>query len=208
ILFGLASFPPKKEKKLFALVLSLSFMFALLGQMKWGAFHNYFLGFIYLGLIPASIGFNQLLENRTQTQKTGIFLFHFLYISLLIARGTAGPVKIWQDRKYFAELKNIRELIQQKAPKGFLYTNDEKLHLAFAHRTAIGVLSQELLQVTPKLQKRIPVIQKKLESLPPYSAYIFKCSALDSGAVGGLFINLEDVKKRTRIQTGEYCLLY
>lgn len=208
MLLGLASFPAKKEKKLFVLVLFFSFLFAYLGQMKWGAFHNYFLGFIYLGLIPASIGFKQLTENKTQAQTTGIFLFHFLYISLLIARGTSGPVKIWQDRKYFAELKQIRELIDQKAPQGYIYTNDEKLSLAFAHRTAIGVLSQELLQVTPKLQKRIPALQKKLESLPPYSAYIFKCKALDGGAVGDLFVNLEDVKKRTRIQTGEYCLLY
>lgn len=208
MLLGLACFPQKKEKQLFTLVLFFSFLFAFLGQMKWGAFHNYFLGFIYLGLIPASIGFKQLLENKTQAQKTGILLFHFLYISMLMVRGTSGPVKIWQDRKYFAELKQIQELVAQKAPTGYIYTNEEKLHLAFADRTAIGVLSQELLEVTPKLQKRISAIQKKLENLPTYSAYILKCEALNNGTVSGLFLNLDDIKRRTRIQTGEFCLLY
>jgi hypothetical protein len=208
VLYGLSALPPKREKSLFAWVLSFSFLFAFVGQLKWGAFHNYFLGVIYLGLIPSSIGLNKFLKNKNSPQKTGFLLFHFLYIALFMARGTSIPFKIWQDRHYFSELKQIRTLVEEKAPTGYIYSNDEQMQIAFAHRTAVGVLSQELLQVTPKLQPRIPQVKKNLEVAGPISAYIFKCEDYDSGRSTGIFVDLGDLKKRQRIQTGNYCLLF
>ena len=208
MLYGLAALNPKKERTLFALVLGFSFLLAFLGQLKWGAFHNYFLGFVYLGLIPASIGFNQLLKNKTNSQRTVFLIFHFLYVGLFIARGTSIPFKIWQDRHYFAELKKIRTLVEEKAPTGYVFSNDEQIQIAFAHRTAIGVLSQELLQVTPKLQPQIPEVKKILENSGPFAAYIFKCAEYESGKSAGIFVNLEDVNKRQRIQTGRYCIFF
>ena len=206
--YGLAALNPKKERTLFTLVLGFSFLLAFLGQLKWGAFHNYFLGFVYLGLIPASIGFNQLLKNKTNSQRTVFLIFHFLYVALFIARGTSIPVKIWQDRDYLSELKQIRTLVEEKAPTGYVFSNDEQIQIAFAHRTAIGVLSQELLQVTPKLQPQIPEVKKNLENSGPFAAYIFKCEEYESGKSAGIFVNLEDVNKRQRIQTGRYCIFF
>ena len=208
IFYGLSHFAQKKEKVLFILILGFSFLFAFAGQIKWGAFHNYFLGFIYLGLIPASIGLHQLITSNTGPKRTAVVLFHFFFITLFIIRGSSIPLKIWQDRAYLNELNQLRALVDEKAPRGYLYTNDEQLQIAFAHRTAIGVLSQELLQVTPKLQKHIPKIQEKLKTLPAFSAYIFKCEDFDSGNIGGIFLNLEDVKKRTRTTVGKYCLFF
>lgn len=208
IFYGISNFAQKKERALFILILGFSFLFAFAGQIKWGAFHNYFLGFIYLGLVPASIGLHQLLKTNTGSKRTVLLLFHFLYIALFVARGSSIPMKIWQDRAYLDELNQLRALVQEKAPQGYLYTQDEQLQLAFANRAAIGVLSQELLQVTPKLQNHIPKIQEKLKSLPPFSAYIFKCEEFESGNVSGIFLQLEDVKKRNRVKTGKYCLFY
>jgi len=208
VVYGLSKFPTKKEKALFNLVLSFSFIFALVGQIKWGAFHNYFLGFIYLGLIPASIGFHQLVTTADGSKKTALLLFHFLYITLFMARGSSIPFKILQDSAYLSELNQLRALVEEKAPKGYLYTQDEQLQLAFAHRTAIGVLSQELLQVTPKLQKHITNIQEKLRGFPPFSGYIFRCEDYDRDKVAGMFLIFDDVKRRTKVKTGKYCFFY
>ncbi|NBX76727.1 MAG: hypothetical protein EBQ92_09250, partial [Proteobacteria bacterium] len=60
IVFGVRSFEDKEQSRLFSWILSASFLVAFLGQMKWGAFHNYFLGTLYLGLIPASCGIFRL----------------------------------------------------------------------------------------------------------------------------------------------------
>lgn len=208
VIYGLTNMTEKKERNLFILVLSFSFFVAFMGQIKWGAFHNYFLGFIYLGLVPASIGFHQLFYNRSETQKTGLLFFHFLYIFIFLVRGTSIPSKIWQDRNYFSELNQIRDVIQQRAPQGYIYTNDEKLQLAFAHRTAIGVLSQELLQVTPKLQKHVAPLQQKLKQSEPFSAYIFSCDDLATGKTAGLFLDPSKLKNLETVKTGKYCLLF
>ncbi len=208
VVYGVARLPQRKERTLFALVLSFSFLFAFVGQMKWGAFHNYFLGVLYLGLMPASIAFTKITETKNTSQLIGSFLFYLFYITLLIIRGTSVPIKIWQDKNYFTELKQLRLLLKEKTPQGLIYTNNEQLQLAFADRTAIGVLSQELLETTPTLQKHIEPLKAKIKSLPLYSSYIINCEAYESGKSSWTFINLEDFKKRTLIKTGRFCVFY
>ena len=207
ILWGMGTLPQRKERLLFLYVLTFSFIVAALGQMKWGAFHNYFLGFLYLGTIPASIAVQQLSESKNQNQHFFFLLFCMLHLVFYILRGSSIPVKIWQDRDHFRELTQIRSLLQEKLPKGFIYTSDEQLHLAFVDRVAIGVLSEELLQTTPKLMQGIEKIRFKLQEIKP-SGYLLPCDKFETGSVYGLFFDAKELTPLQKVKTGKYCLYF
>ena len=208
VIFGLAHFTQRKERLLFSFILLGSFLFAFVGQLKWGAFHNYFLSTLYLGLIPASLGFFSLTKNKNASQVTGVFLFQFFFIALLCIRGTSVPIKILADRPYFTEVKKLRTVISEKIPQGFIYTNDEQLHLALVDKMAIGVLSEELLQVTPKLQSYIPKLQNRFQTTHRHAAFIFLCEAFNKGPVSSALLGSISLVNLQKIQTGRYCLFY
>ena len=208
VVFGLGHFTQRKERLLFSFVLLGSFLFALVGQLKWGAFHNYFLSTLYLGLIPASVGLFSLTKNKNASQVTGVLLFQFFFIALLCIRGTSVPIKILADRPYFTEVKKLRTEISEKVPQGFIYTNDEQLHLALVDKMAIGVLSEELLQVTPKLQAYIPELQNRFQTTHRHTGFIFLCEAFNKGQVSSALLGSISLVNLHKIQTGRYCLFY
>lgn len=197
ILWGLHSFEDRNQSVFFRWILGVSLLLAFLGQMKWGAFHNYFLGALYLGLIPASIGLSRL---SSSSKNTTLFAIGMILAFFLI-RSVAIPVKNFLDNRHFFELAKLQELVQEKVPSGFLYTSDEKINLGFVGKTAIGVLTEELLWTTPKLKPLLPRIQEELAKVGGPQAYITICSASPPNQWG--FSNSENWEKT---QTGKYCL--
>lgn len=197
VFWGVRCFEDRAQTSLFTWVLGTSFVLAFLGQMKWGAFHNYFLGTLYLGLVPASCAIYRLSKISHRTT----YLFLGSVMVLFMIRELSIPSKIWLDKRYFFELARLQELIQEKAPSGFIYSNDEKIKVAFAGQTAIGVLTEELLWTTPKFKALIPKLQEKVKALGGFQAYITPCSfspPLDWG--------VSDLNRWEKIQTGNYCL--
>ena len=130
-----------------------------------------------------------------------------LHLVFYILRGSSIPVKIWQDRDHFRELTQIRSLLQEKLPKGYIYTSDEQLHLAFVDRVAIGVLSEELLQTTPKLMQGIEKIRFKLQEIKP-SGYLLPCDKFETGSIYGLFFDAKQLTPLQKVKTGKYCLYF
>jgi hypothetical protein len=205
VLIGLRAIPQRKERRLISLILLFSFLFAFLGQLKWGAFHNYFLGVLYLGLIPASIAFFKIAGQASPRKRQWLFAGFLGYLVFLIAPGISVPYKIWKDRSYFSELKSLRNLVQEKVPSGYLYTTDEKMSLAFENRLGVGVLSEELLQTTPRLYGYTSLLEKKLLD---FNGYIFNCEKFDQKKITGLFFKEDKLRNLKRISTGNYCLFY
>lgn len=199
IIWGLRLLNWKEASRAMAWVLSLSFLLAFLGQMKWGAFHNYFLGVLYLGAIPASCAIHQL---KNQAPRTTLF-FILAYLFLFSIRGLSIPHKIYQESRFFSEFNRLHELVNAHVPEGFLYTPDERLHLGFYNKTALGVLTEELFWTTPKLKPYWQPLLADLESQGGHRAFIIPCSSPPPEGWG-----YHPRKFPHRIQTGWYCLYY
>ncbi|MFM8269274.1 MAG: hypothetical protein ACKN9V_03720, partial [Pseudomonadota bacterium] len=187
----------KIQTQLFSWVLGVSFLVAFLGQMKWGAFHNYFLGTLYLGLIPVSCAIEKLSKNYGRV--TYLFLGTLLIVFMI--RGLSVPHKIWLDKRYFFELARLQELVQEKVSSGLVYSNDEKIKVAFTGQTAVGVLTEELLWTTPKFKPLIPMIKKNVDRAGGVQAFITLCSVTPPSDWG-----FTDSSQWEKTQTGQYCL--
>ena len=197
IFWGIQSFEDKQQAHLFTWALGTSFGLAFLSQMKWGAFHNYFLGALYLGLIPASCGIYRM----AQVAKKATYLGLGSLMILFMVRGLSIPSKIWLDKRYFLELTRLQELVSEKVPQGFIYSNDEKIKVGFTGKSVLGVLTEELLWTTPKLKALIPQVKEAVKTTGRPQAFITLCSESPSPDWG--FSNAETWEK---IQTGRYCL--
>jgi len=197
IIWGIRSLEDKEQSRLFTWTLSTSFVLAFLSQMKWGAFHNYFLGTLYLGLIPASCGVLKLA--RTYPKATYGLLGSLML--LFMARELSIPYKIWLDKRYFHELTRLQELVRDKAPSGFIYSNDEKIKVGFVGKSALGVLTEELLWTTPKFKPLIPLLKDSVRNSGGPQAFITLCSETPPAEWG--FTDSENWEKT---QTGKYCL--
>lgn len=201
IIFGVQSFEEKNQSRYFVWILSVSFLLALVGQLKWGAYHNYFLGSLYLGLLPASCAIHRL----SQISRRTLFFSVALVTSFFIFRSVAIPVKIFLDKRYFFELDRLQELVNEKAPKGFIYTQDEKIQLGFVGKSAFGVLTEELIWTTPKLSPLLPVLKQELNKAGSPQAFITLCSAGLSQASVQQW-GFSDLSQWDKTQTGNYCL--
>jgi hypothetical protein len=197
VIRGIRCFEDKEQSRLFAWILSASFLMAFLGQMKWGAFHNYFLGMLYLGIIPASCGIFRLARSSPRLTYGIVGSLMLLFM----ARELSIPYKIWLDKRYFFELTRLQELVREKAPSGFIYSNDEKIKVGFVGRSALGVLTEELLWTTPKFRPLIPLLKNSLINSGGPQAFITLCSETPPREWG--FSATDNWEK---IQTGKYCL--
>jgi hypothetical protein len=208
VFHGLSLMTQRKERLLLSLVLLCSFVVALLGQLKWGAFHNYFLGCVYLGTLPASLTVYQLSNTKEHTRNLYFVIFFCALLSLFMVRATSILVKIRADRSYFKELSQLKTLVKEKIPNGLLYTTDEQIHLAFVERMAVGVLSEELLQTTPKLSPYLEPLFKTLFSPNQIKGYILPCDKVKTGEIAALFLQKQNIQGFSSVQTGRFCLLF
>lgn len=208
VFYGISLMAQRKERLLLSLILICSFIVAFLGQLKWGAFHNYFLGCVYLGALPASLAVSQLTKTKDQTRIFYFVLFFCFLVSLFMVRGTSTLVKIRSDRSYFKELSELKALVTEKIPDGLLYTTDEQIHLAFVDRMAVGVLSEELLQTTPKLGLYVEPLFKTLSNPNQIKGYILPCEKIKTGEVWGLFLQKQKLQGLSPLKTGRFCLLF
>jgi len=199
IFWGLQFIQWKEASRLLISVLLISFVFAFIGQLKWGAFHNYFLGVLYLGLIPASLAIYDLKNHSPQTTR----FFLTAYLVLFMIRGLSVPSKIWKEARFFPELSKLQEEVKKKVPSGFIYTPDERIHLGFVQRTALGVLTEELFWTTPKLRPYWVTLKSSIENAGNHTAFIVPCSSLPPSGWG-----YSADKHPHRIQTGWYCLYF
>ena len=199
IILGLAQWKNRRQALYLIFVLMLSFAGAFLGQLKWGAFHNYFLGFLYLGILPAS---GALFYLSKKYQKV-FLLFLVFWGTLWAIRGLSVPVKIWQEKRFFPEITKLQELVSEKAPEKWLYVNADAVGLAFVGKSAIGILSEELFFTTPKLSPYYPRAKEVVLKNGGIGAYITPCAYYPPAEWG-----FADSKKWNRIQTGRYCLFY
>lgn len=197
VFWGVRGFVDAQQAKLFSWILGASFLIAFLGQMKWGAFHNYFLGMLYLCTIPASCGIYRLSEISYKTT----YFFVCALMAIFMIRALSIPTKIWMDKRYFDELSYLHKLVQEKVPSGFIYSNDEKIKVGFTGKTAIGVLTEELIWTTPKLRPVLPLLKKSIDQAGGHRAYITKCTHFPPSEWG--FTSPEGWEKT---QTGYYCL--
>lgn len=199
VFWGLACWSNRKQSQYLIFVLVTSFLGAFLGQLKWGAFHNYFLGILYLGVLPASSALFYFSKKYPKVVET----FFWFWVAIWIIRGFSVPLKIWQEKRFFPEVNKLQELVSEKIPNKWIYTNAEGVGLAFVGKTAIGILSEELFFTTPKLGQEYSKAKEAISNLGGIGGFITYCSHYPPAEWG-----FTDPKKWTRIQTGRFCLFY
>ena len=197
--WGLGIHPKKAENQLLTSVLGCSFMLAFLGQLKWGAFHNYFLGAIYLGTVPASFAIAELSKKAPRLAATAVFGF----IGLLLVRGLSIPEKMYRDRAFVKNSIQWEREVRERVPEGFLYVPEERLHLMLTDRTAIGVLTEELLGTTPKFENKVPELQKNVAEQGGYAGFLIDCEQQPPTELG-----FSPEEHSSRFQMDKYCLYY
>jgi len=196
---GLSCWKRPKEASYVRTVLLVSFVSAFLGQLKWGAFHNYFLGVLYLGLLPASCALFELFKHHQKA--TQAFLIAF--VGLFMIRDLSIPVKIWQEKRFFQELRRLQELVAEHVPDKMIYTNAEPVFLGFVGKAGLGVLTEELFFTTPKLSPFLPQAQAAIETKGGFGAFITYCAYPPPTQWG-----FHQPEKWRRVQTGRFCFFY
>ena len=197
--WGLGTHPKKSENLLLTSVLGCSFLLAFLGQLKWGAFHNYFLGAIYLGTLPVSFAIAEFSKKAPRLAASAVFGF----VGLLLVRGLAIPEKIFRDRAFVKNSLRWEREVRERVPEGFLYVPEERLHLMLTDRTAIGVLTEELLGTTPKLVKKVPELQRNVAEQGGYAGFLIDCQQRPPTEWG-----FSPEEHSSRFQMDKYCLYY
>ncbi|WP_332863382.1 hypothetical protein [Pannus brasiliensis] len=193
-----------QKSLLFGSCLGASFLLATMGQVKVGAFLNYYFGFFTLALIPVSIAIKYLFQAERSSfliRPLQIVLAFYILFNILQALLFPGAVFLNFLKNYPYE--EARAYIQENYPDGYVYTaeSDHPAPLHFLDRTLLGPWAETQLNIVPAFHHYIPVIREKL-SRYRFSVAVKLGSGCENWRPSGIFFeetkHLEHLQKKIK----------
>ena len=134
---------------LVACFLVASFAIATAGQLRPGAYYNYYYGFFAVGLVPAASSAARWLQGGVRTLPWTAFLATLAFHGAEAARPSATVI-LNQIPNYPYEA--LREYLDRRWPSARVYATDPTLLVIFHDRAVIGPWAEAFVLNSPPLQ--------------------------------------------------------
>jgi hypothetical protein len=126
---------------LLAWALAGSLFTAVAGQLKVGAYHNYFLTYFILGAVPAALAIRRLIGLSRRGATAGVRVLGTLGAAAFAAHVVAGAIPagaiVANDMRHYP-YGELTDFIARNHPSGAIYAADESLAVLFHDRVAFA----------------------------------------------------------------------